>query len=90
MAKTYPGADIDSDHNLLVGEFRVQSKKLKAKESTTEKRSLNQRTEQQITNAITGPDILLDEIEAAMMTLKDGKTAGPVEVQDAVRDSQTF
>uniref|UniRef100_A0A8D8SXR8 Craniofacial development protein 2 n=1 Tax=Cacopsylla melanoneura TaxID=428564 RepID=A0A8D8SXR8_9HEMI len=32
-AKTYPGADINSDHNLLVAEFRVQWKKLKTNQS---------------------------------------------------------
>uniref|UniRef100_A0A8D8VHS4 Craniofacial development protein 2 n=2 Tax=Cacopsylla melanoneura TaxID=428564 RepID=A0A8D8VHS4_9HEMI len=36
MAKTYPGADINSDHNLLVAEFKVKWKKMKIKQSKTE------------------------------------------------------
>lgn len=36
MAKTYPGADINSDHNLLVAEFKVKWKKMKIKQRKTE------------------------------------------------------
>ncbi|KAH1023750.1 hypothetical protein HUJ05_003355 [Dendroctonus ponderosae] len=71
MAKTYSRADIDWDHNLLVAEFRVQWKKLKAKQSTT---TYNRRK-------INKPET---EVVAAMTTLKDGMAAGPDEVQSEI------
>lgn len=45
-----------------------------------------QKEEQQIVNTIILPDILLDEFEAAILSVKDGKTSGPIEVQSKMKN----
>ncbi|CAG9770269.1 unnamed protein product [Ceutorhynchus assimilis] len=52
--------------------------------SVKEESSSDLRLKQQVTNEITGPGILLDEVEVAILSFKDEKAASPDEVQSRI------
>uniref|UniRef100_A0A8D8VL77 Craniofacial development protein 2 n=2 Tax=Cacopsylla melanoneura TaxID=428564 RepID=A0A8D8VL77_9HEMI len=67
------------------GEIIVDIEQIKTTwKNYVEELFLDIRSEQKIEDTTTGPEILIDEVEAAIKTLKDGKAPGPDEVQSEI------